>query len=153
MSQVNWKAAVNGGFTTGGNWDTGTAPVPGDDVAINTPGGYIVSLTASVTVGSITIADGSADLSIANPGGTDSVTGNFTNAGRVDVDSDSGGGATLSVTGTLTNSSQLFFGNGGLTSPVTVTLGAFDNTGAMTLNGNAQGAAAGTATMRIGTGG
>ena len=147
MSQVSWKAGISGGFTTGGNWDTGTVPGPGDDVAISVAGSYTVSLTATVTVGSVTISNGSADLSIANPGGTDTVTGDFTNAGRWDIDFGSAGGSDVTAGGTLTNSGQLYFGNSFLSSPVAITLGGFDNTGGLTLTGSAQGAT----TLQIGT--
>src|SRR5271154_1362384 len=92
MASVSWSTATNGEWTVGSNWDSGTEPGTSDDVFIPVAGSYTVSLTAAVTVGSITIADTAAMLQIQDPGGDDVVTGNLDSSGSVGVDALGSGG-------------------------------------------------------------
>src|SRR2546429_4969013 len=73
MTTKTWIDGT-GNWNTAADWNTGTVPGPGDDAVI--PFGS-VSLTTPVTVGSISLTTSSATLGIADPGGTDAVTGGF----------------------------------------------------------------------------
>ena len=66
MTVINWKTAISGSWTLGSNWDLGAVPGSNDDVIIGVAGAYTVTLTASISVNSITISDAQATLSIAN---------------------------------------------------------------------------------------
>jgi hypothetical protein len=92
----------------------------------------------AVTVGTLSITDTSADLSISTVA-TDSVTGALNNAGRIDIDDQFGGagGSTLSVGGILTNSGQLVIGETNLNSAVQVTAAGLVNTGQIYVSGDA----------------
>lgn len=74
MATKSWSNPVNGSFTNAANWSSGSIPGPGDDAVIGVAGAYIVSLTAPITVQSITVSGPSATLSVADRGGTESVT-------------------------------------------------------------------------------
>jgi hypothetical protein len=100
MTTKTWIDGT-GNWNTAADWNTGTVPGPGDDAVI--PFGS-VSLTTPVTVGSISLTTSSATLGIADPGGTDAVTGGFSNSGTVGVDFGTSSDTTLTIGGTLTNS-------------------------------------------------
>ena len=60
---------------------------------------------------------------------------------RIDTQTNYGlnpsGGSSLTVTGALDNTGRFNIGNGGLTAPTLVTVGSLQNTGVITLTGNA----------------
>src|SRR5271169_3353074 len=118
MATVSWKSGVSGNWNTDpSDWSTGSAPAAGDDAIIAASGGYTVSITGQINpVASITLSDTSATLAIADPGGTETVTGGLTNSGAVDVDSGGPGGTTLSIGGTLTDTNFIQIGNSGISS-------------------------------------
>jgi hypothetical protein len=93
MATATWIDGT-GNWTTAADWSTGTVPGAGDDAVI--PFGT-VQLTTPITVGSITLSTSAAALQVADPGGTDSVTGNLANSGTLNVDAGLPGGTTLSV--------------------------------------------------------
>src|SRR5690242_4235148 len=103
MASISWKSPVNGGWTVGSNWSSGTVPGSGDDVAISVGGGYTVTLDAAISINSLTIGDTLAELAIAS-GAAESIAGNLSNSGTLDLDANGSGGSTLAVGGTLTNS-------------------------------------------------
>ncbi len=140
MTSVSWTSAASGDWTVASNWDTGNEPGTSDDVFISVAGSYTVSLTAAVTVASITIGDASAVLRIQDPGGDDVVTGNLDNAGALLLDGNnfsSEGGSTLTVAGTLTNTGGINIGppSGNLTANTTLIAGALAGTGSVGLFG------------------
>src|SRR5690242_6541420 len=102
-----------GNWNTAADWTTGSVPGPGDYAVI--PSGA-VSLTTPVTVGSISLTTSAATLGIADPGGTDRVTGGLSNNGTVNIDpfngSSGAGGSSLPIGGTLTNASTGVFNIG-----------------------------------------
>src|SRR5213078_3232147 len=102
MATKTWIDGT-GNWNTAADWNTGTVPGPGDDAVI--PFGS-VSLTTPVTVGSISLTTSSATLGIADPGGTDTVTGDFSNSGTFDIDFGASSGSTLTIGGTLTNTAS-----------------------------------------------
>src|SRR6266576_716567 len=123
-----------GNWNTVTDWDTGTVPGPGDDAVI--PFGT-VSVTTPVTVGSISLT-ASAVLGIADPGFTDTVTGDFSNSGTLDIDFGASSGSTLTIGGTLTNTASgvLNIGYSNLTADTTVTAAGFSNAGTISLIGS-----------------
>src|SRR5260370_26745101 len=82
MAAANWIDGT-GNWTTAADWSTGSVPGAGDGVVI--PFGT-VQLTTPITVASITLSTSVATLQVADPGGTESVTGNLANSGTLDVD-------------------------------------------------------------------
>jgi len=123
-----------GNWNTVTDWDTGTVPGPGDDAVI--PFGT-VSVTTPVTVGSISLT-ASAVLGIADPGFTDTVTGDFSNSGTLDIDFGASSGSTLTIGRTLTNTASgvLNIGYSNLTADTTVTAAGFSNAGTISLIGS-----------------
>lgn len=75
-----------------GNWNTATAwnadAVPGssDDAVLSAPGSYTVSITTPITVASIAVSDGSATVSVNDPGQTVTVAGELADGGVLLVD-------------------------------------------------------------------
>ena len=78
---ITWTGAVDGDFNNPGNWDTGTVPVAGDIALIGpgSPATNNVTITASVTVETLTISSG-ADLTI-NAGVTVTIDGSTSDHG------------------------------------------------------------------------
>ncbi len=145
MASVSWNNASGGSWSVASNWSpTDTVPGSGDDAFIAIAGSYTVSLTATITVASLTISDASAVLQIQDAGGDDTVAGALDNDGSVGVDAIGAGGSTLTVGGSLTNSNYLQVGNSGMTAASLLTVGmTFDNTGGvLDLYGGHAGAAA-----------
>ena len=135
MTTKTWIDGT-GNWNTAADWNTGTVPGPGDDAVI--PFGS-VSLTTPVTVGSISLTTSSATLGIADPGGTDAVTGGFSNSGTVGVDFGTSSDTTLTIGGTLTNSGTGSFniGYSQLTAASMVTAAGLSNAGTLNLTGSA----------------
>ncbi len=139
MAAIGWKSAVSGSWTLGSNWDSGAVPAGGDDVTIGIAGTYTVTLTASISVNSITLSDPKATLSIANSGGTETIAGTVSNAGTLNVDGSFGdGGSSLVIGSTLSNSGVVNIGNTGLgaSTTTTVTASGLANTGTINLTGD-----------------
>jgi hypothetical protein len=128
----------SGNWNTAADWTTGSVPGPGDDAVI--PSGA-VSLTTPVTVGSISLTTSAAAFAIANPGGTDTVTGGLSNNGTVNIDpydgSSGAGGSSLSIGGTLTNTSTGIFNIGYASNTLdsNVTAAGLSNAGTINLFG------------------
>jgi len=128
-SNADWYA------NSGGDWSPAGDPGATDDVVI---GGGTVTLTggdAGITVNSITLS-GTSVLQIHDPGATQSVAGNVTNSGSLDIDTTGGGGSSLAIGGTLANTGTLNIGNGFLTAPTTVTAAGLSNTGTINIDGS-----------------
>src|SRR5271167_1141050 len=151
MATVSWKSGVSGNWNTDpSDWSTGTVPGAGDDATISVAGGYTVSLTSAVTINSITLGDTSATLAIADPSGTETVTGDLVNSGTLNVDAGStAGGTTLTIGGSLINSGTANIGNGNLSVPTTVSAAALSNTGTINIAGNSSSATTNQATLDI----
>ncbi len=143
MTSVSWSSAISGNWTTGSNWEGGSAPGTSDDAFIAVLGNYTVSLTTPITVASLTVSDALAALQIQDPGGIDTITGNLDNSGNIGVDAIGAGGSTLTIGGTLTNNNGLQVGNSNMTAAALLTVGGvFNNTGGVTIAGGQAGAAA-----------
>ena len=78
-------------------------------------------------------------MGIADPGGTDAVTGGFSNSGTVGVDFGTSSDTTLTIGGTLTNSGTGSFniGYSQLTAASMVTAAGLSNAGTLNLTGSA----------------
>ena len=74
-------------------------------------------------------------MAIADPGGTDKITANFSNMGTVDVDATGTGGTSVTVGTTFTNQGTLVIGNSGITNATTVTVATLTNAGTIDLTG------------------
>ena len=144
MASVSWNNASGGSWSVGSNWSTNAVPGSGDDAFIAIAGSYTVSLTATITVASLTISDAAAVLQVQDPGGNATVSGTLDNGGSANLDSFGAGGSTLTVGGSLTNGNYFQVGNGGMTAASLLSVGAtFDNTGGvLDLFGGQAGAAA-----------
>jgi len=79
MAAFFWIAG-DGTWSTAANWTANAVPGSSDDAFISAPGGYTVSITSPISVGSVTISDAQAVLAINDAGVTQSVTGGFSNA-------------------------------------------------------------------------
>ena len=139
MAAVSWKSAVAGNWTTAADWSTGAVPGAADAVTIGVSGYYTVTLTTLVTVGSIAVSDAGATLAISDPSKTESIAGDLSNSGTVEVDASGNGGTAVDIAGTLTNSGTLSLGNksgsGSALSETVVTAAGLVNTGTIVLEG------------------
>jgi von Willebrand factor type D domain len=84
-------------------------------------------------------------------GNSINIAGNLRNTGNIYLQ-DADNNTIVSrntIVGTLTNSGNIYIGNAGLTAPTTLSVGGLVNTGAITLNGNSQGAPTNTATLDV----
>jgi probable HAF family extracellular repeat protein len=126
---ISWKAAVNGDFANGANWNTGTVPSATDDVNITVAGTYSVTSTANETIDSITTASG---VTLGIFAGTFTINGvlGSSNAGTIIV----GAGANFVINGSMFNT------------------GAIEGLGGNIVF-NAGSAVAGTGTIAVGQGG
>ncbi len=137
MAAISWKSAVSGDWATAADWIPGKVPGIGDAVTIAFPGFYTVTLTTPVTVGSITISNTSAFLSVQDPGKTETVSGSVANSGVLDVDVSGSGGTTLKIGGTLSNLGTVTIGNNTATATTRVEVAALNNTSSIILTGGA----------------
>lgn len=135
MAAVRWKSPVSGSWTFAADWSSGTVPGASDDVTIGVLGSYTVAVTSAIAIHSLTLSDPAATLTIKDPGVSEKVTANFTNAGVVTLDAAGGGGTTLSIGGALANSGLFTIGNAGLAAATTVTAASLANTGEIDLTG------------------
>src|SRR5271166_1921578 len=96
MAKITWGGS-SGNWTDQNDWQGGNVPGTTDDVYLSVSGSYTVSLTTPITVASITISDSSAALAISDPGGVETVTGEFDNSANVYIDTGGSGGSTLTI--------------------------------------------------------
>jgi len=61
-ADVFWLSAVSGNWSDGTKWSTGSPPGGSDRAILDQPGSYVVTLTASVTVNSLTMSAGTIEL-------------------------------------------------------------------------------------------
>jgi len=116
MATIQWASGVSGHWETAADWSGGTVPGAGDDVIIDAPGTYGVTIKTREAADSLTINDAKATVFCKNPltiGGTLTVA-----AGKFDVDGNSpvSGGI---IGGTLRATGGEFLWNGGFLSGVT----------------------------------
>jgi hypothetical protein len=129
----SWKNPVSGLWTVAGNWTPTGVPGPTSQVQINVPGSYAVDSTQNETVGSLTIGDPGAALTIEHSTIFTLGTGApSSNAGTIVVDGQ------LKTTGALVNSNLMELFDGSVSGPITNTGSIYsgdsiDNTG--TFNG------------------
>ena len=107
MASLTWIGG-SGDWSTASNWSVlsglDPAPAAGDDVTINAPGTYVVTVTGSQSVGNLTLDDPGATVALKGAmgvivGGTLAINGALT-----------GGGGTLDLTQgglTFTNSQSI----------------------------------------------
>ena len=137
MTQVSWKSAVSGNWTTAADWSTGTIPAATDDATLGYSNGYTVSITSPIAVGSIDVTNKSATLSVNASGQTVTVAGDLLDGGALLVDWSGGqGGTSLSIAGTLTSSNFVGVGNTSLSAPTLVSANALVDTGTIEIFGS-----------------
>ena len=149
---ISWTNPAGGNWSTGSNWSTGVAPGGTDDVVIDLPGTYTVTLDVSPTVNSLTLGASSGQQTLTGTSRTLTVNGatNIGGNGVLTLTS-----STVAGTGAVTNQGTMslvgsVFGAGvGLTNQGLTTVG-----GASSLNGPVSALAGGTLRMEgNGTGG
>ena len=111
------------------DWSTGAPPKAGADVTIASGSALINSPINAIN--SLTIAVRTS-VGIDDPGVAQSIAGDLSNTGDVNIDT----GSVLAVGGTLTNSYHLNIGNGNSSVSTTVTAAGLVNTGLIQLIGN-----------------
>ncbi len=123
---VQWNGG-SGDWSTGTNWSS--PPNSSDDAVIAAPGGYTVSVSKAINVGSVEVIDPNATLNIATSGPTATVGANLVNGGTLYVDANGGqGGSKLNIGGALVDTGTAVIGNGSLDALTTVTAASlFDN--------------------------
>ena len=90
----NWNLPVNGAWNIGGNWDSGLVPGAFDGASLGHADPYTVSVTASQSVGVLSIANPNATLGIFNAQ-TMTINGNtLINNGLMVINSNLGTSAT-----------------------------------------------------------
>jgi fibronectin-binding autotransporter adhesin len=74
---VSWKNPVDGNWSDGTKWSTGTAPGQTDDAIITMPGAYMVTVDVDAKVASLTLgaASGTQTQTLSVPSNTLTVTG------------------------------------------------------------------------------
>jgi alpha-L-arabinofuranosidase len=104
LSAVNWSSTSGGSWSTAGDWSTGKVPQPGDTVTIDQPGNIQITLSGSVSVGSISVtgdtllvSGGTLALASSSTVGA-GATLNLTNSSLVTL----AAGTTLINSGTIT---------------------------------------------------
>jgi|GEM_PF-4554476 len=143
MATATWIDGT-ANWTVAADWSTGTVPGADDDAVI--PFGT-VSLTAPVTIKSVTLSTSAAILKVTGTAVASTLTGNLANSGTLTVDASAPGG-TLSVAAALINSGMLSIGaDTSLAGPTTVQAASVANTGTIKM-GKADGGA-GQATLSI----
>ncbi|HKN26930.1 MAG TPA: hypothetical protein VJY34_03215, partial [Roseiarcus sp.] len=132
MTTKTWDGTTNDWYNNNGaDWSPTGDPAATDDVIVNGGEAQLNPGDAGFTVASITLSN-SGVLAIADPGVTQSVTGNVTNtAGSLDLQY----GGALSVSGNLTNSGALGLDDGTPGSGSSLTVGGnLTNTGTLNLD-------------------
>jgi hypothetical protein len=133
MATYDW-IGVNGDWGDAADWSGGPSPPPNDPgaaVNISAPGAYTVAIASGeiFQANTVTIGDTAAVLQLD---GTSAlyVSGDFTNSGGLELDTNSGdGGAHMTIAGTFTNQETVQIGSaqGTLSAATTLTLGRFYN--------------------------
>src|SRR5690349_2682805 len=129
MATKIWDGTTNDWYhNNGADWIPVGNPAATDDVFINSGQAYLKSGDFGFTVASITLSN-AGNLAIADGGMIQTITGNFTNNGRVYVDTNGGTfgsafGSTLTIGGILRNSNLIQIGSSdgslaGLTTVIT----------------------------------
>src|SRR5271166_2008693 len=131
MATKTWNGSNADWYdNSGGDWSPTGDPATTDDVSIPSGTVTLANGDAGISVNSITLSSPGV-LQIHDPGATQSVTGNLTNSGTLDVDTGSTqGGSSLTVGGVLANTGtvqagSVFFNN--TTAPTALTLGGLTN--------------------------
>ncbi|MGI8841290.1 MAG: hypothetical protein ACR2F8_11015 [Caulobacteraceae bacterium] len=92
MKAIHWINTTGGDFSDGADWSGGAVPAAGDKAVIDASGTYTVTMSSSETVGSLTLNDRGAAVSLGS-GATLTVESSLTlEAGRFDL----GSGAAIS---------------------------------------------------------
>src|SRR3954449_10211311 len=136
MGQVSWEGG-SGDWFDPAHWDIGVAPATADNANIAASGTYTVTLRAPATAASLTITTVSATLDIADPGGTETITGGLSNAGIVEIDAAFVGGTVVWIGGSLGNDGRVTIGNGTILAPTTVSAANLTNSGMIDITGGA----------------
>jgi hypothetical protein len=103
MTAIHWKSAIDGLFTTAGDWIPGQVPAAGDDVFITAPGTYTITSSASRTIKTLTTV---STVTLAITHGTFTITdlaGSSSNAGTITV----ADAAALAVGGQFKNAGKI----------------------------------------------
>jgi hypothetical protein len=111
MAIIHWKRGIDGQFTDAANWSSNTVPTANDDAAITAPGTYTVTVSANVTIRSLTTVS-TATLAIAGEDRltiTHGTTGTAASAGIVNV-ADRGA---LEIAGTFKNNGRILLNSSG----------------------------------------
>jgi hypothetical protein len=106
-------------------------------LTLNGPDAH-VSSDGTLDNSALDLSSNAGSLSISDNALTS--TGDLTNSGSINIDTSGYGGSDLAIDGTLTNSgsgSAIYIGNGGLSSPTSVTAAGVVNQGQFTLIGGA----------------
>ena len=112
MAEDRWANGVDGVFSDGTKWSSGSPPSSGDDAVLNAPGTYSVIVSGSVQVQSIqTVASATLNLQGSVFGASEG-TGSGVNAGHIEVTD----GSALIVNGTMKNSGRIDLGATNLSS-------------------------------------
>ena len=125
MAAIEWKSGVSGNWDTATDWSGGVVPGAGDDVTIDAPGAFAVTISSADAAHSLTLDNATAtivDTGTLSVGSTLVLT-----AGTFDLDS---GGEIRG--GTLSASGGAFEFNGGTLDDVTFD-GVLSVTGALGL--------------------
>ncbi len=103
MTTIHWRTGISGSFNNAFDWSPIGVPNANDDVVIGAPGAYIVTVSSSRTIRSLTTAK-AATLAVTH--GTLDIThgtGTGLNAGTISV----GNGAALEIAGTFDNTGKI----------------------------------------------
>ncbi|HUB24413.1 MAG TPA: hypothetical protein VL992_03210, partial [Tepidisphaeraceae bacterium] len=103
LSAVSWSSASGGSWSTASNWSAGKVPQSGDTVTIDQPGNIQITLTGSVSVGSISVTGDTLLVSA----GTLSLAGNSTISAGATLSLTSNSLVTLAPGANLTNSGTI----------------------------------------------
>jgi hypothetical protein len=122
MATIKWLGG-NGNWTTATDWNPNSVPGATDDAVIDASGSYTVTISAAISVGSITVNGSSATLFVNDTGQSITVAGSLTiSNGSLRVDTNGGqGGTSVSIGGTLTNDGFMQIGNTSLSAATMVT--------------------------------
>ena len=123
-----------------------TSIAQGAGIGLTSPDCYVADAGATVTNSALDGLTGNAGDFALQEGAAVNLSGDFTNSGIVEVDTEifgkndyslnSPGGSALAIAGTLTNSGTLYVGNSQLTTSGIISANALDNTGLIELTGN-----------------
>ena len=123
-----------------------TSIAQGAGINLTSPDCYVADAGATVNNSALAGLTGNAGDFALQEGAAVNLSGDFTNSGIVEVDTEifgkndyslnSPGGSALAIAGTLTNSGTLYVGNSKLTTSGIISANALNNTGLIELTGN-----------------